>query len=106
MNAYSRLLALAAAAGALLMPGNATRAQLLITGNAILPPFPPKRGSPGFDVFQIAPLKGVRRELGHTPKFICSFLRQKAAGLNGAVRPGTGTAARIGRAPVHRFDLL
>jgi hypothetical protein len=33
MNAYSRLLALAAAAGALLMPGDATRAQLLNTGN-------------------------------------------------------------------------
>src|SRR5690349_8574232 len=33
MNVYSRLLTLAAAAGALLMPGDATRAQLLITGN-------------------------------------------------------------------------
>jgi DNA-binding beta-propeller fold protein YncE len=33
MNAYSRLLALAAAAGALLMPSDATVAQLLITGN-------------------------------------------------------------------------
>jgi DNA-binding beta-propeller fold protein YncE len=33
MNTYSRLLALVAAAGALLMPGYATRAQLLITGN-------------------------------------------------------------------------
>jgi hypothetical protein len=33
MNAYSRLLALAAAAGALLMPSDATLAQLLITGN-------------------------------------------------------------------------
>jgi hypothetical protein len=33
MNAYSRLLALAAAVGALLMPSDATRAQLLITGN-------------------------------------------------------------------------
>ena len=31
MNAYSRLLALTAAAGALLMPSDATRAQLLIT---------------------------------------------------------------------------
>ena len=33
MNAYSRLLALTAAAGALLMPSDAIRAQLLITGN-------------------------------------------------------------------------
>src|SRR5438270_4409049 len=33
MNAYSRLLALTAAAGAVLMPSDATRAQLLITGN-------------------------------------------------------------------------
>jgi len=33
MSTYSRLLALVAAAGALLMPGYATRAQLLITGN-------------------------------------------------------------------------
>jgi DNA-binding beta-propeller fold protein YncE len=33
MNAYSRLFALAAAAGALLMPSDATLAQLLITGN-------------------------------------------------------------------------
>ena len=33
MNVYSRLLALAAAAGALLMPSDATLAQLLITGN-------------------------------------------------------------------------
>src|SRR5438132_1296827 len=33
MNAYSRLLALVAATGALLIPGYATRAQLLITGN-------------------------------------------------------------------------
>jgi DNA-binding beta-propeller fold protein YncE len=33
MNTYSRLLALTAAAGALLMPSDATRAQLLITGN-------------------------------------------------------------------------
>src|SRR5438045_2194303 len=33
MSTYSRLLALVAATGALLMPGYATRAQLLITGN-------------------------------------------------------------------------
>ena len=33
MSTYSRLLALVAATGALLMPSYATRAQLLITGN-------------------------------------------------------------------------
>ena len=33
MSTYSRLLALVAASGALLMPGEAIRAQLLITGN-------------------------------------------------------------------------
>ena len=33
MSTYSRLLALVAAAGALLVTGYATRAQLLITGN-------------------------------------------------------------------------
>ena len=46
MNTYSRLLALTAAAGALLMPSDATRAQLLITGNDKKVTFDENTGKP------------------------------------------------------------